>query len=211
MVPKICSVDGCDNAHNARGFCPMHYQRWKNHGSPLWEPPVKPTTCSVDGCLKASAKRGYCNMHYIRWRTKGDVGPAGTVVNVQNGPCTAEGCSRNASARDLCKLHYDRVARSGSLDAIPSTAGQWNGMWKGEAASYFAIHQRLKAERGRATKYACTECDGRARHWAYDNADPNERKDDGGRYSTDLNHYRPMCVSCHRKFDFKHSKEEAVS
>lgn len=211
MVPKLCTIPDCGNAHNARGLCPMHYQRWKKHGSPLWEPPVKPETCSVEGCSKERAKRDYCNMHYIRLRTKGDVGPAGTVVNVQSGKCSTEGCSREATARNLCTLHYGRISRSGTLDAIPSTAGAWNGMWKGDGASYFAIHQRLKVTRGKAREHTCTECGGQARHWAYDNADPNERTDNGLRYSTDPNHYRPMCVSCHRNFDFKHSQKEAAA
>jgi len=189
----------------------MHYARWKRHGDPLWEPAPKPQNCSVTDCNKAPAKRGYCNMHYIRLRTKGDVGPVGTVVNVQGGPCSAEGCAREAKTRWLCTLHYGRFQSNGTLDAIPSTAGAWNGMWKGDSASYFAIHIRLKTVRGRAREYSCTECGKQAQHWAYDNADPSERKYDGLRYSTDPNHYRPMCVSCHRKFDFDYSKKKAAS
>lgn len=212
MLPKkLCSVAGCANPHNAHGLCPMHYQRWKNHGTPLWEPPVKPTLCSIEGCLKRREKRDFCNMHYTRWRLKGDPGPAGTVVNTQSGECAAEGCAREARTRGLCTLHYGRLRSNGTLDAAPSKAGAWNGMWKGDAASYFAIHQRLKVTRGKASDHSCSECGNRARHWAYDNADPFEREDDGGRYSTNLNHYRPMCVSCHRKFDFNHSKKKAAS
>ena len=211
MVPKICSIPECEKKRGYRDFCPMHYQRWKTHGSPLWEPTVKPEVCAVEGCPQERAKRDYCNMHYIRLRTKGDVGPVGTVVNIQSGHCSTEGCERDARSRGLCTLHYGRISRIGSLDAAPSTAGAWNGMWKGDEASYFAIHIRLKTTRGKASEYSCTECGGQARHWAYDNADPNEREDAGGRYSTDPNHYRPMCVSCHRKFDFKHAKKEAVS
>jgi hypothetical protein len=33
MVP--CSVDGCDEKHYSRGFCPIHYQRFQAHGDPL--------------------------------------------------------------------------------------------------------------------------------------------------------------------------------
>lgn len=28
-----CSVDGCDGAHEARGWCVKHYNRWKRHGT----------------------------------------------------------------------------------------------------------------------------------------------------------------------------------
>ena len=34
MVPKICSVDGCDRkGETRRGFCNMHYLRWKRNGN----------------------------------------------------------------------------------------------------------------------------------------------------------------------------------
>ena len=32
---KTCSIDGCEKEHVARGFCSMHWQRWREHGDPL--------------------------------------------------------------------------------------------------------------------------------------------------------------------------------
>jgi hypothetical protein len=29
-----CLIDGCENAAWARGWCDMHYQRWRKHGDP---------------------------------------------------------------------------------------------------------------------------------------------------------------------------------
>lgn len=35
MVPKICTVDGCDKTKiAARGLCSTHYSRWRIHGDP---------------------------------------------------------------------------------------------------------------------------------------------------------------------------------
>lgn len=32
--PLICSVEQCQRPQHARGFCTMHYQKWKAHGDP---------------------------------------------------------------------------------------------------------------------------------------------------------------------------------
>ncbi len=32
---RSCSIDGCENQVECRGFCNMHYQRWRRHGNPL--------------------------------------------------------------------------------------------------------------------------------------------------------------------------------
>lgn len=32
---RPCSVDGCERRSSARGWCHMHYERWRRHGDPL--------------------------------------------------------------------------------------------------------------------------------------------------------------------------------
>lgn len=78
MVPKICSVDGCDNEGPLRsGWCGMHYQRWQRHGEPggaakqhavSWAG----VTCKEGDCMAAVKSRGYCLPHYKRFRRWGD-------------------------------------------------------------------------------------------------------------------------------------------
>lgn len=31
---RVCSIDGCDKPHYARGWCSMHHWRWRHHGDP---------------------------------------------------------------------------------------------------------------------------------------------------------------------------------
>lgn len=68
---RLCSIPGCGNRHVARGWCKMHYQRWRSNGDPLISQHEVPDTCTVDGCDRPYFGRGYCNAHYKRWRRHG--------------------------------------------------------------------------------------------------------------------------------------------
>lgn len=32
---RICSIEGCDKTHRARGWCLRHWDKWRKHGDPL--------------------------------------------------------------------------------------------------------------------------------------------------------------------------------
>lgn len=34
MSVTICKIDGCDKPRKARGWCGLHWQRWRTHGDP---------------------------------------------------------------------------------------------------------------------------------------------------------------------------------
>lgn len=40
-TPKPCSIDGCNTDAIARGWCNVHYTRWRKHGDPLYTAPVE--------------------------------------------------------------------------------------------------------------------------------------------------------------------------
>lgn len=70
-----CSVAGCLEAHVAKGFCSLHYRRWKNTGSTapsgimFGKRPARP--CSVEGCDRHLSSHGLCSVHWKRFKRRG--------------------------------------------------------------------------------------------------------------------------------------------
>jgi hypothetical protein len=66
---------------------------------------------------------------------------------------------------------------------------------------YVTVHLRLARLRGPASARSCESCGQPAQQWAYDHQDPAELVEyRNGRlmpYSTDVEHYRPLCTTCH--------------
>jgi hypothetical protein len=113
MEDRRCTVEDCQRAVYARGWCGMHYKRWLRNGSPIRG--ERPSTCSVATCERAAKSRGWCHAHYQRWRSTGDVRE--DLPLRAAGPCAVEDCDRQRYARDLCNTHYRRLLNTG--DARP--------------------------------------------------------------------------------------------
>lgn len=74
---RICSIDGCCKERFARGWCQMHYRRWKTHGTVGGPKPERAryapgTRCSVEDCAQPVSGRGWCGAHYANWYETGD-------------------------------------------------------------------------------------------------------------------------------------------
>ena len=71
---KQCSVEGCQAAVRARGWCKAHYGAWYRLGDPLAALRIVGLgTCTVDGCGAPTRSSGadHCEKHYMRLRRHG--------------------------------------------------------------------------------------------------------------------------------------------
>jgi len=69
-----------------------------------------------------------------------------------------------------------------------------NNSWKGDNATYSALHLRVQTARGKASK--CSDCGESDKNKRYNWANIS------GNY-TDVMDYKELCVSCHNKMDNK--------
>ena len=72
---KTCSIDKCNKAYRARGYCANHYKKYMRWGDPLAKGrigrEVLYDTCTIitqdnRKCLKPHTAKGMCQMHYRR-------------------------------------------------------------------------------------------------------------------------------------------------
>lgn len=168
--------------------------------------------CNVPGCDRSAVllARTICRLHYQRKWRGGDLDGPVRTVRKSRGTCRVEDCGVvDDGLHGYCKKHIARIKRHGSPDvvihqrdrAIPR--GEDHPKWKGDAASYNAVHLRLKKGRGPASAHECVDCGGRGSQWSYNRLDPEQRDSEFGPYSTDLDFYEARCVPCHKAFDLR--------
>ncbi len=56
-----CSVEGCKREYRAKGYCRVHYKKWRNGAMPK---KGRYKRCSEDGCNKPRGRWGLCSDHY---------------------------------------------------------------------------------------------------------------------------------------------------
>lgn len=58
---KNCKVEGCKRVYRAKGFCNVHFKKWRRG-----ELPQKPRykTCGEENCRKPMFKAGQCEEHW---------------------------------------------------------------------------------------------------------------------------------------------------
>lgn len=160
-------------------------------------------TCSVDQCDRPAKSRGWCQTHYMYWYTNrvAPKHPIRTWGRARTEICQVEGCNQPYECRGYCASHYKRIQTHGE----PGSPEIRPRVIPDDDATYELVHLRLKKRRGPASTFRCVTCDGPAQQWAYDHQDLNEKHSDKGyAFSVNPDHYQPMCVPCHKRFDTNH-------
>lgn len=63
---KLCSIEGCNEVHHAKGFCNQHYRSFHRHGDPFKISRNKNRSCQIEGCKEPYRAKGYCKKHYFQ-------------------------------------------------------------------------------------------------------------------------------------------------
>lgn len=69
---NYCLVKNCKMPFLAKGYCMLHYSKFKKYGDPLYVATVINKKCSIEGCLNTYDGKGYCGMHYMRVKRYGN-------------------------------------------------------------------------------------------------------------------------------------------
>jgi hypothetical protein len=164
--------------------------------------------CSVQECDADARTRGWCEKHYTKFKRYGD--PLWTapsrkpnLLGQRFGLLTVvadAGDSR--SWHCACDCGGMTVARTWNLrNGVHASCGA-GAHRHSELVGYVSAHKRVRAARGLARNHSCVDCGRPARHWSYDNTDPDALYESGrGHYSLDPSRYEPRCPSCHKHFD----------
>lgn len=97
--------------------------------------------------------------------------------------------------------------RSGKAHPMFGKLREESGNWRGDSVAYTSAHQRVRAEHGPASGWRCAcGCGRQAEEWAYLGTDPEPKLSThadslGSLYSTNLEHYAPLAMTCHKRFD----------
>ncbi len=62
---KSCKIEGCKRAYRAKGYCTVHYNKWRR--GEIEGEVGRYKSCSEEGCHKPMYRKGKCEQHYGAW------------------------------------------------------------------------------------------------------------------------------------------------
>lgn len=108
MAP--CEIEDCEKPRRKRGWCEMHYSRFKAHGDPRASGRRQQAVqCAHPGCDVTPLAKDLCRSHYYA----GKRAKAAPRPIMEPAACSVDGCQLSAKARGWCGAHYQRWRRFG--------------------------------------------------------------------------------------------------
>lgn len=93
--------------------------------------------------------------------------------------------------------HHTLEAKRKNRNAhLGKRTGTKNNKWRGNKVGYGALHDWIRRNYGKPNKCENSEC-------SYRNPKRYEWANISGKYKRDISDWKPLCSSCHRKFDWK--------
>lgn len=109
-VQKVCTVEGCDKKHKARGLCAPHYKELRRTEVP---------PCTMEDCDRPSTAKGLCSAHYKRLLSWGDPSVVKKVGKYpDDAACGVDGCTDVVESMGLCNRHYQRLRKHGDPNVV---------------------------------------------------------------------------------------------
>ncbi|MGF2716027.1 hypothetical protein ACQUY5_27975 [Bacillus cereus] len=117
MSEKQCSIEGCTDGKEVKGFCQKHYQeQYRNEKKRK----RKGGLCIAEGCDKEPVRGSYCTLHFDNWVK---YGRTTKIKGTQpKRLCSVDGCTRGHASKGYCQVHKYRLNKYGQL-TIPNKTG----------------------------------------------------------------------------------------
>jgi hypothetical protein len=172
--PSTCLIKACGKPIKikSRGWCQMHYFRWRRHG----DPELLNHRSGPDEDLTGRRFGKLLVLGYVsrgRWDAACNCGRATVVRTGDLNRGTAQTCGDKAEHYRIVDPGYNGVHVRLRADIGPAAAHQCVDC--GTQAHHWSYDHQDPCERVRA--------------------------EDGLPYSLDPSHYEPRCVPCHKAFD----------
>lgn len=178
-MTRLCSIEGCGKPHLARGWCRMHWNRWRWHGEPTHQPKKGAPIKFLESLL------GTAELGCISWPH--------AVANTGYGSVLFDGKRRSAH-RVMCLLAHGEPPSPEHLAAHRCGNGQ-EGRCVNPNHLYWATWQQNAADRVEHGKSGKGELNHNAKLTAQDVTSIRSLVD-GGRTRTAVAHDYGVSLQC---------------
>jgi hypothetical protein len=204
-----CTIEACGKPVVGRGWCSMHYARWRTYGDPLYETrryAPQAETCSVETCPEPTHGLGVCKTHYRRVRNHGETTDYGQF-GMKSGTRLVHRISYQYLVGPIAKgLHLDHLCRVRAclrpthLDPVLPR----ENIRRGDQGAFWGyVPEPIPAKPKAEKPLACTECGGDRQIYKRTLCRPCYRK-----WLKDPNVVRPRSLTSEQRFWAKAEKTD---